>query len=124
MTFSIKPRLQGKRVLVTAAAMGIGRASVLAMADQGAHVVATDRDYASLLKSFDSISPSNGGVIETHQLGADAEVLLPGIVPKLSATPGQTRWIGPKLGAHTAEVLATLGYNDAAQAELKLRKVI
>jgi formyl-CoA transferase len=64
------------------------------------------------------------GMIEKHQLGGDAEILLPGIVPKLSETPGQTRWIGPKLGAHTAEVLAALGYDDAAQAKLKLRKVI
>ena len=48
MTLSSNPRLQGKRILVTAAAMGIGQASVLAMANQGAHVVATDRDFDSL----------------------------------------------------------------------------
>ncbi|WP_439140952.1 SDR family oxidoreductase [Planktotalea sp.] len=35
-------RLQGKRALVTAAAQGIGRASALAMAREGAHVFATD----------------------------------------------------------------------------------
>ena len=64
------------------------------------------------------------GMIEKHQLGDNAEILLPGIVPKLSETPGQTRWLGPKLGAHTAEVLTALGYDDTAQAKLKLRKVI
>lgn len=35
-------RLEGKRVLVTAAAQGIGRASALAMAREGAQVFATD----------------------------------------------------------------------------------
>ncbi|MCY4334008.1 MAG: SDR family oxidoreductase [Litoreibacter sp.] len=35
-------RLSGKRALVTAAAQGIGRASAIAMADEGAHVFATD----------------------------------------------------------------------------------
>ena len=35
-------RLQGKTVLITAAAQGIGRASALACAMEGAHVIATD----------------------------------------------------------------------------------
>ncbi|TDT77004.1 2-keto-3-deoxy-L-fuconate dehydrogenase [Litoreibacter halocynthiae] len=37
-----RQRLAGKRVIVTAAAQGIGRASALAMADEGAKVFATD----------------------------------------------------------------------------------
>lgn len=49
------------------------------------------------------------GMIEKHRLGSDEEGLLPGIVPKLSATPGKTRSIGPRLGEHTAEVLAGIG---------------
>jgi formyl-CoA transferase len=51
-------------------------------------------------------------------------VKLPGIVPKMSETPGETRWIGPELGAHTAEVLGALGYSAEQQAELKRRGVI
>jgi crotonobetainyl-CoA:carnitine CoA-transferase CaiB-like acyl-CoA transferase len=35
-------------------------------------------------------------------------LLMPGIVPRLSRTPGAIRWAGPDLGAHTAEVLAEL----------------
>ncbi len=64
------------------------------------------------------------GMIEKHKLGDNEEVWLPGVVPKLSATPGGTKWIGPKLGAHTAEVLASVGYDAAAQAELKGRGII
>ena len=41
-------RLQGKRALVTAAGQGIGRATVLAFAAEGARVVATDIDAGLL----------------------------------------------------------------------------
>ncbi len=41
-------RLTGKKVLVTAAAMGMGRASVLAMAAEGAEVIATDINAEAL----------------------------------------------------------------------------
>ena len=64
------------------------------------------------------------GMIEKHKLGDNAEVWLPGIVPKLSATPGGTRWVGPRLGEHTADVLAAIGYDAAQQADLKKRGII
>ncbi|MEM9854642.1 MAG: SDR family oxidoreductase [Pseudomonadota bacterium] len=41
-------RLEGKRALITAAGNGIGRASALAMAREGAQVFATDIDAAAL----------------------------------------------------------------------------
>ena len=41
-------RLQGKRAVVTAAGQGIGRASALAMAREGARVLATDVNEAAL----------------------------------------------------------------------------
>jgi len=41
-------RLSGKRALITAAGQGIGRASALAMAREGATVIATDIDEAAL----------------------------------------------------------------------------
>jgi 2-keto-3-deoxy-L-fuconate dehydrogenase len=41
-------RMQGKSALVTAAGQGIGRASALAMAREGAHVIATDVNEAAL----------------------------------------------------------------------------
>ena len=48
-------RLTGKTALVTAAGQGIGRASVLAMAAQGAQVVATDLNPA-LLESYAGVA--------------------------------------------------------------------
>jgi 2-keto-3-deoxy-L-fuconate dehydrogenase len=41
-------RLEGKRAFVTAAGQGIGRAAAIAMAAEGAEVLATDRDAAKL----------------------------------------------------------------------------
>ncbi len=49
---------------------------------------------------------------------------MPGIVPKLSDTPGSAEWVGPELGAHTHEVLSDLGYDASAIAHLKLTGAI
>lgn len=53
-------------------------------------------------------------MIERHALPDGAPIALPGIVPKLSASPGATRWVGPKLGEHTREVLASIGIEGEA----------
>ena len=64
------------------------------------------------------------GMIEQHALPDGKSLKLPGIVPKLSATPGATAWVGPALGAHNAEVLSALGYDVAQQQEFRRRGVI
>jgi formyl-CoA transferase len=64
------------------------------------------------------------GMIRSHRLRDGTALKLPGIVPKLSETPGETKWVGPALGEHTAEVLAGLGYDAAQQRDLKRRGVI
>jgi crotonobetainyl-CoA:carnitine CoA-transferase CaiB-like acyl-CoA transferase len=43
------------------------------------------------------------------ELPDGTRVKMPGIVPKLSATPGAVNWQGPALGEHTGAVLADLG---------------
>ena len=50
------------------------------------------------------------GMLESAQLPDGKDFHLPGVVPKLSLTPGGTRWIGPALGEHTDAVLQGLGY--------------
>ena len=64
------------------------------------------------------------GMIEQHTLHDGKGVKLPAIVPKLSNTPGRTRWLGPRLGQHTDEVLAELGYDGARCAALRTKGVI
>ncbi|HZP94057.1 MAG TPA: CoA transferase [Burkholderiales bacterium] len=52
------------------------------------------------------------GMIEEAQLPGGRPMKVPGVVPKLSATPGGTRWLGPALGQHTGEILSGLGYDE------------
>jgi len=56
-------RLKGKTALVTAAGQGIGKACVLAMAKEGAQVVATDRD-ATLLKAYEGVANVRTAVLD------------------------------------------------------------
>ncbi|CUA98552.1 CaiB/BaiF CoA transferase family protein [Thiomonas bhubaneswarensis] len=59
------------------------------------------------------------GMIEAHTLADGTPVDLPAPAPRLSQTPGATRWLGPALGAHTDEVLAELGLDAAQIAALR-----
>lgn len=63
-------RLNGKRIFISAAAQGIGRASVLACAAEGAHVVATDIN-AEGLKSL-AAENSNIETVLLDVMSADA----------------------------------------------------
>lgn len=64
-------RLAGKRLLITAAGHGIGRASALACAREGAQVIATDIDLAAL-GTLAEEAPS----IEVHRLDVmDADAI-------------------------------------------------
>jgi formyl-CoA transferase len=49
---------------------------------------------------------------------------VPGIIPRLSETPGDLEWVGPALGEHTAAVLAAHAYSDAEIASLKERRIV
>lgn len=52
-------------------------------------------------------------------LPGGASVKMPGIVPKLSDTPGCVNWQGPSLGQHTDSVLNQLGLDTDAIQRLK-----
>ena len=64
------------------------------------------------------------GMLEPHALPDGKVVDFPGIVPRLSATPGRTEWLGPRLGEHTREVLASIGISGAAYEALEAEGVI
>ena len=63
-------------------------------------------------------------MIQRRELPGGGTIDLPGVVPKLSDTPGGTDWLGPELGQHTDEVLAGLGLSADAIAGLRAREVI
>lgn len=67
-------RLSGKTALVTAAGQGIGRASVLAMAAEGAQVLATDRS-AALLASYEGVANVKTAVLDVLDKAAIQQVV-------------------------------------------------
>ena len=60
-----------------------------------------------------------------HVASRIGEVAVPGVVPKLSATPGEIRWLGEALGAHNEEVRwGLLGAGSDEFATLRAQGVV
>jgi len=81
-------------------------------------------------KSYDAADIANDPHYQARDMILDATladgsvVKVPGIVPKLSKTPGQITRPAPVLGQHTTEVLESLGISASQQADWKARGVI
>jgi crotonobetainyl-CoA:carnitine CoA-transferase CaiB-like acyl-CoA transferase len=73
---------------------------------------------------FDDPQFAARGMIESQQLPDGTTLKVPAVVPRLSATPGGTAWLGPRLGEHTEEILRRLGHDAAAIAVLREQGVI
>jgi len=63
-------------------------------------------------------------IIQTIDLPSGKTLKVPGVLPKLSETPGQLGGAGPTLGEHTDEVLSALGIDDTTRKSLRERGII
>jgi formyl-CoA transferase len=63
------------------------------------------------------------GMIEQVIAGDGEPLRMPGVVPKLSATPGAIRTPAPKLGEHTDEVLRAIGFSAAEVEQFRKAKI-
>ena len=63
-------------------------------------------------------------MIEKWPLPDGKSMRIPAVIPKLTDSPGGTRWLGPTLGEHTNEILSGLGYSEEAQNALRAKGVI
>jgi formyl-CoA transferase len=118
-----------------------GRAKRAEELDGAIGAWAGEHDAAALLAMLDAAQVPNGKIYSIADIARDPQYLaremirqftladgtslkLPGVVPKLSETPGDVNWVGPELGAHTEEVLRAHGYDGDAIAELRRKKVV
>ncbi|RYY82924.1 MAG: CoA transferase, partial [Comamonadaceae bacterium] len=99
------------------------------------------RDVADVLAALDAAGVPAGRIYTVADIAADphyrardmlqavrladgSTLAVPGIVPKLSRTPGGHRRNAPALGQDTDAVLAEVGLTDAQIAELRHRGIV
>ncbi|HUL94227.1 MAG TPA: CaiB/BaiF CoA-transferase family protein [Burkholderiales bacterium] len=99
------------------------------------------RDAEEVLGALNEAQVPSGKIYSMQDIAADAQYLardmirkvklpdgtplrVPGVVPKLSETPGDIDWVGPALGEHTEAVLAAHGYARDEIADLRASKAI
>lgn len=64
------------------------------------------------------------GMLQEVRMDDGEPMMVPGIVPKLSLTPGTQTSNAPKLGEHTEQVLREIGLTDSQIGQLRARGVI
>jgi len=92
--------------------------AMLATADVPSGRIFTARDIA------DDPHYQARDMLLMQQTRAGENILVPGIVPKLSDTPGSIRSSAPDLGEDTESVLTELGFSTEQIRNLRERKVI
>ncbi|MBU3615870.1 CaiB/BaiF CoA-transferase family protein [Polynucleobacter sp. JS-Polo-80-F4] len=61
--------------------------------------------------------------IQTIQMQDGSKVDVPGVIPKLSRTPGSIKTLAPDIGQNTDEILKSIGLSDDQVASLKERGI-
>ena len=61
--------------------------------------------------------------IQTIQMHDGSKLDVPGIIPKLSRTPGSIKSLAPDIGENTDEILQSIGLSDTQVASLKERGI-
>ena len=61
--------------------------------------------------------------IQTIQMQDGSKVDVPGVIPKLSRTPGSIKTLAPDIGQNTDEILKSIGLTDDQVASLKERGI-
>jgi len=118
-----------------------GRAAKQAWLDDEIEAWTTTRAPAEILAALEAADVPASKIYTIADIAADphyaarqmirqikltdgSTLKVPGIVPKLSVTPGDFDGGGPALGEHTETVLRDLGYDAAAIADLRRLGVI
>ena len=85
--------------------------------------VPAGRIYSAADIAADPHYAARGMIVQTTA-GDGQPLKVPGIVPKLSATPGAMPAPAPKLGEHTDQVLEACGYARSEIEDLKKKKIL
>lgn len=96
--------------------------------DEALHALAAARIPAGKIYTIEDIAGDphyqERDMLRTIQLRDGSQLQVPGVVPKLSRTPGGFEGGGPGLGEHTDEVLRSTGLSDSSLADLRDKGVI
>jgi crotonobetainyl-CoA:carnitine CoA-transferase CaiB-like acyl-CoA transferase len=101
-----------------------------------------ERDAAEVIAAFEEVHAAIAPVLSIADIFEDPQFIardtittvehpklgplkMQNVIPRLTQTPGEIRWVGPDLGSSNREVLGgELGYTDAELAGLAARGVI
>lgn len=104
-------RVSGKIALVTGAGSGIGRGAALALAAEGAKVVATDIDDKGLAETADLIARA-GGAVATYAHDVTSEARWADVVEDIKKTQGALHVLVNNAGIGIGADIFQMSYED------------